>query len=215
MKLFYAPLSTYCMKALVALYEKELEFTPEFVNPMNADSWAAFKKIWPIGKIPLLVLDDGRRIPEASIIAEHADRMSDRGPRLVPEDEASALEVRLHDRLFDLYLNDQVVQLLFEGRKAEAERSSETIRRATDRLNAMYGLMEDHLTTRKWAAGDGFSLADCAAAPGLYYGRMVAPFDDRPAIRGYWERLADRPSFRKVEEEAAPMVERFLAGPGG
>jgi glutathione S-transferase len=214
-KLFYAPLSTYCMKALVALYEKELEFTPEFVNPMNADSWAAFKKIWPIGKIPLLMLDDGRRIPEATIIAEHADRMSDQGPRLIPEKEAAALEVRLQDRLFDLYLNDQVVQLLFEGRKPEEARNKETIRRASDRLAAMYGLMEEQLSKRTWATGEDFTLADCAAAPGLYYGRMVAPFDDKPAIRGYWERLADRPSFRKVEAEAAPMVERFLAGPGG
>lgn len=214
MKLFYAPLSTYCMKVLVALYEKELEFTPEFVNPMNADSWAAFKKIWPIGKIPLLVLDDGRRIPEATIIAEHADRMSECGPRLIPANEAAALDVRLQDRLFDLYLNDQVVQLLFEGRKPEAERSAETVRRANDRLEAMYGLMEEQLSTRTWATGEEFTLADCAAAPGLYYGRMVAPFDDKPAIRGYWERLADRPSFRKVEAEAAPMVERFLAGPG-
>ena len=169
----------------------------------------------PHFEIPLLVLDDGRRIPEATIIAEHADRMSELGPRLIPANEAAALEVRLQDRLFDLYLNDQVVQLLFEGRKPEAERDRETIRRANDRLEAMYGLMEAQLSTRTWATGEEFTLADCAAAPGLYYGRMVAPFDDKPAIRGYWERLADRPSFRKVEEEAAPMVERFLSGPGG
>lgn len=211
MKLYYATLSTYCMKALMAFFEKGVAFETRFVNPMDADSWASFREIWPIGKIPLLILDDGRRIPEASIIAEFIDGLSDEGPRLMPGDPALALEVRLQDRLMDHYLNDQVAALLFEQRKPEDERDRQLMARSSDRLHAMYGVLEETLQGRQWVAGDDFTLADCAAAPPLFYAALAAPFDDFPAIAGYWGRLSARPSFARIEEEVRPMVERFMA----
>lgn len=213
MKLFYAPLSTYCMKALMALYEKGVAFEPEFVNPMDAGSWDAYRRIWPLGKIPLLELDDGRRIPEASIIVEFVDRLSSEGPKLVPEDPDAALEVRLQDRLMDHYLNDQIAGLLFERRKPEQARDAALLERSAMRIEAMYGILDNNLAHRRWAAGDEFTLADCAAAPALFYAPWVHPFDDHPAIVEYWENLAARPSFERVAADARPMVERFLAGP--
>lgn len=214
MKLYYAPLSTYCMKALMAFHEKAIAFEPHFVNPMDADSWSAYRRIWPIGKIPLLELDDGRLLPEATIIAEYIDRQSGEGPRLLPADPDAALEVRLQDRLMDHYLNDSVATLLFEKRKPEQHRDPDLIKRSTGRLDAMYGVLADNLARHRWAAGDEFSLADCAAAPALYYAPWVHSFDDHATIVEYWERLSSRPSFRRVADEARPMVERFLAGSG-
>jgi glutathione S-transferase len=214
MKLYYAPLSTYCMKALMALHEKGVAFDPRFVNPMDAEAWGKYCRLWPIGKIPLLELDNGQLFPEATVIAEYADRLSANGPRLVPEDPDAALEVRLQDRLMDHYLNDQVVALLFENRKPEAERDPVLLERSANRLDAMYQVMAGNLERRRWVAGDDFSLADCAAAAGLFYAPRVHPFDGHSAIVEYWERLSARPSFQRVAEEARPMVERFLAGPG-
>ncbi len=213
MKLYYAPLSTYCMKAMMAIYEKGVAFEPAFVNPMDTNSWDAYRQIWAIGKIPLLELDDGRRLPEASVIAEYVDRLSAEGPALVPDDPDAALEVRLQDRLMDHYLNDQVVALLFEYRKPEAERDPALLQRSARRLDAMYEVLAGNLAHRRWAAGDEFSLADCAAAPGLFYAPRVHPFGEYGTIVEYWERLSARPAFQRVAEEARPMVERFLAGP--
>jgi glutathione S-transferase len=214
MKLYYAPLSTYCMKALIALYEKNVAFTPQFVNPMDDDAWDAYREIWPIGKIPLLELDDGRFLPEATIIVEFVDRLSDEGPKLVPEDPEAALEVRLQDRLMDHYLNDQVATLLFEQRKPEAEQDRVLLERSGGRLEAMYGVMASNLEHRRWVAGDDFSLADCAAAPALFYAPHVRPFDKYSAIMDYWDRLSARPAVVRVAEEARPMAERFLAASG-
>jgi len=214
MKLYYAPLSTYCMKGLMALYEKNVAFEPQFVNPMDDESWDAYRRIWPIGKIPLLELDDGRLLPEATIIAEFVDRLSDEGPTLVPEEPDAALEVRLQDRLMDHYLNDQVVTLLFEKRKPADDQDPLLQQRSAGRLDAMYGVLAANLEHRQWAAGDDFSLADCAAAAGLFYAPHVRPFDKHPAIRDYWDRLSARPSFIRVAEEARPMAERFLAASG-
>ena len=212
MKLYYAPLSTYCMKALAALHEKDVAFEPVFVNPMNDESWSAFKRIWPIGKIPALELDDGRLLPEASIIAEYADRVGGGEPRLIPEDPDDALEVRLQDRLMDHYLNDQVVTMLFEGRKPTPDPA--VLEKASARLDAMYRVLARNLERRRWAAGDEISLADCAAAPGLFYAPRVHPFDDYPAIGDYWARLSARPAFERVAAEAQPMVERFFGARG-
>lgn len=212
MKLYYAPLSTYCMKALMALYEKDVPFEPEFVNPMDDGSWTAYRCIWSIGKIPLLELADGRRLPEATIIAEYVDRMSATGPKLVPDDPDAALEVRLQDRLMDHYLNDQVATLLFENMKPEPDPA--VLQKAGDRLDAMYGVMADNLERRQWLAGDDFSLADCAAAPALFYAPHVRPFGGYPAIVRYWSKLSARPSFERVAAEARPMAERFLAAAG-
>lgn len=214
MKLYYAPLSTYCMKALTALYEKNVAFKPQFVNPMDDASWNDYREIWPIGKIPLLELDDGRLVPEATIIVEYVDRLSDEGPKLIPEDPEAALEVRLQDRLMDHYLNDQVATLLFERRKPEAEQDPALLERSTSRLEAMYGVIASNLEHRRWAAGDDFSLADCAAAPALFYAPHVHPFDQYPTIVDYWQRLSARPSVVRVAEEARPMAERFLAASG-
>jgi glutathione S-transferase len=210
MKLYYFPLSTYSQKALVALYEKGIKFTPEIVDLSSAEGRAAYKKIYPLGKVPLLVRDDGRLIPESSIIIEYLDTQLDAGPRLIPEDKELARITRFHDRQFDLYVNEPALTIFFDGRKPETERSPANVAAARERLDTMYGVLDRLLEHRTWAIGDVFTLADCAAAPHLALARMVHPFDKHANLTRYFGRLVERPSFARVISEAKPYMARLM-----
>jgi len=208
MKLYYHPLSTYCQKVLIACYEKSVAFTPELVNLMDDDGREAYRKIYPLGKIPLMVLDDGHWLPESSIIVEYLDSHFESGPKLIPEDPDGSRQVRFKDRMYDLYLNDSVGTLMFESWKPQAQRSQELIDRSRFRIGVMYEFMESNLASQTWTNGEQFTMGDCAAAPPLAYAREVAPFDERPNIVAYWKRLQERPAIRRVQDEVAP----YLAG---
>lgn len=211
MKLYYHPLSTYSQKTLMALYEKEVPFEREIVNLRDPRQRTAYRRLYPLGKIPLLVRDDGWQIPESTIIIEFLDTHSGAGPRLVPEDPELARRTRFTDRVFDLYLNDTVTALLFESFKPEEERNAETVERARFRAGVLYDYLEKAVGEHEWAVGEEFSMADCAAAPPLFYAQQIFPFTERPAIRAYWERLSARPSYGKVLEEAQPHLEAMRA----
>lgn len=206
MKLYYYPLSTYCQKVLIALYEKSVDFTPELVSLMDDAERDAYRKIYPLGKIPLLVLDDGHWVPESSIIVEYLDTHFSDGPKLIPDDLDLSRQVRLKDRIYDLYLNDSVATLVFESWKPESERNQELIVRSRFRIGVMYDFMEMNLEKQTWTNGEEFTLGDCAAAPPLFYAREMAPFDERPNIVAYWQRLQERPSIHRVLDEAAPYL---------
>ncbi len=145
MKLYYYPLSTYCQKVLIALYEKSVGFTPELVSLMNDTERDAYRKIYPLGKIPLLVLDDGHWVPESSIIVEYLDTHFTDGPKLIPDELDLSRQVRFKDRMYDLYLNDSVATLVFESWKPESERNQELIERSQFRIGVMYDFMEMNL----------------------------------------------------------------------
>jgi glutathione S-transferase len=211
MKLYHHPLSTYSQKAVMALHEKSVEFTSEIVSLFDADAREAYRKIYPMGKIPVLVREDGWMIPESSIIVEYLDTHFDSGPRLIPEDKDLARQVRFKDRMFDLYLNESVANLIFQSWKEESERDQELIDRCNFRIGVMYDFMDKTLGGEKWAAGDEFTMADCAAAPCLFYAQEVAPFADRANITAYWERVSKRPSSVHVAEAAAPYLEKLRA----
>jgi glutathione S-transferase len=206
MKLYYFPLSTYSQKVLIALYEKAIEFTPELVYLFDEAERDAYRKVYPLGKIPLLVLDDGHWVPESSIIVEYLDTHFSDGPQLIPDDPDASRQVRFKDRMYDLYLNESVSVLIFESWKPESERSQELIDRSKFRIGVMYDFMENNLKSQTWTNGEEFTLGDCAAAGPMFYAREVAPFDDRPNIVAYWQRLQDRPSIRRVLDEAAPYL---------
>lgn len=209
MKFYYHPLSTYCQKVLIACYEKSIEFTPELVSLMEEDAREAYRKIYPLGKIPLMVLDDGHWLPESSIIVEYLDTHFDSGPKLIPDDPELSRQVRFKDRMYDLYLNDSVGTLMFQSWKPEEERDQELIDRSHFRIGVMYEFMESNLADQTWTNGENFTMGDCAAAPPLSYARGLASFDERPNIAAYWKRLEERPSIRRVLDEVAPYFAKL------
>lgn len=204
MKLYYHPVSTYCQKVLIALYEKGLDFEPEIVNLMDEESRRKYREIYPIGKIPCLILDDGHIIPESSIIIEYLDPLAK--PTLIKGNADEKRKIRFKDRMFDLYLNDAISTIFLQGMKPEAEQDPERIDKARFHVDTMYGLMENEFGRQPYANGDEFLMSDCAAAPALFYAEQVAPFAEHENIAAYWERLKSRPSIRRTHEEAAPIL---------
>ena len=213
MKVYYNPLSSYSQKVLLAFYEKNVPFTPELINLMDPAARAEYAKISPFGKIPLLVLDDGRRVVESTIIVEYLeDHFGSSGTRLIPEDKDAAREARYLDRLFDLYINDAMQKVFFDSMKPEDQRDPRGVAAAKATLDKAYTEADAHLETRTWAIGDAFTLADCAAAPALGYATMVYPFETYKYLSSYAGRLAERPSVARVRAEAAPFMAQLQRG---
>jgi glutathione S-transferase len=223
MKLYYFPLSTYSQKVLTALYEKGIAFTPELVQPSNPAQRVAYLAVNPLGKVPTLVLDDGQAVTESSIIIEYLeDHFGASGTRLIPTDgKDRARETRFHDRRFDLYFNESMRTIMFDGRSAAAERNaaggfgrgeadSAAVTQAKQRLDVMYPIYDRHLSGRTWVMGDAFTMADCAAATALAYLRMVYPFEQHKHLAAYAARLVERPSFARVLEEAKPYLAKMM-----
>jgi len=208
MKLHYNPISTYSQKVLIAFYEKGIEFESNIVNLMDPDDLAKYREVYPMGKIPCLVINDDHLIPESSIIIEYIDGMGE--PRLIDGDSEQTRKIRFKDRMFDLYLNDPIVTLLFQGMKAEDQRDPERVKTAQFRIDTMYGFMEDEFEKHPFASSDKFTMADCSAAPTLFYAEQTAPFAGYKNISAYWERLKQRPSVQRTHEEARPVLEAFM-----
>lgn len=209
MKLYYNPISTYSQKTLLAFYEKGLEFEPNIVALMDPEAREAYREVYPLGKIPCLVLDDGHIIPESSIIIEYIDNMAE--PRLIDGDAEQTRKIRFKDRMLDLYLNDSVVTLLFQSMKPEEQKDQERIDTAKFRVDTIYNFMEHELGQNQYAQGNTFTMADCAAAPALFYAELLAPFAEHKNISAYWERLKERESVQKTQSDAKPIIEEFMA----
>ena len=208
MKLYYHPLSSYSQKVLIALYEKGIEFEPEIINLMDAEDHSRYRKTYPMGKVPCLELDDGHLIPESSIIIEYIDGMAE--PTLLKGDANRTRKIRFKDRMYDLYLNEAVATLLFQGLKPESEQDPERIEKARSNIATMYGFMENEFANQAFSNGDEFLMSDCAAAPALFYAQQVAPFSAHENICAYWERLIARASVQRTQEEATPYLEAFM-----
>jgi glutathione S-transferase len=204
--LYYHPLSSFCWKALIALYENGTPFTPVMVDLSNETERAALLKIWPIGKFP--VLRDAakdRIVPESSIIIEYLDAHYPGAVRLLPADADAARQTRLRDRFYDLYVHLPMQKIIGDRLRPADAKDPYGVAEAKARITACYGMIDKEVATRTWAMGEAFSLADCAAAPALFYGNMVVPFGDgHKNLRGYFERVKARPSFARVLKEAEP-----------
>ncbi len=208
MKLYYNPISTYSQKVLLAFYEKGIEFQPKIIKLMDPESNEEYRKIYPMGKIPCLVLDDDHIIPESSIIIEYIDSMAE--PRLIDGDAEQTRKIRFKDRMFDLYLNDTVVTLLFQSMKPDDQKDQEKIDTAKFRIDTMYNFMDHEFGQQPYANGDTFTMSDCAAAPALFYAELLTPFTEYKNICAYWERLKERASVQRTHKDAKPIVEEFM-----
>jgi len=171
MKLYYHPLSTYSQKVLAACYEKEVSFEPHLVDLMDPKKAEEYRKLNPLGKVPMLIRDDGWKIPESSIIVEYIDTHFDKGPKLIPEDKELGRQVRFFDRITDLYLNESVGGKFWQGQKPEAEKNKELIDRYDSRIKVMYPMLEEILGKNTWFVGNDFSMADCSLGPVLNYAK--------------------------------------------
>lgn len=209
MKLYHHPLSTYSQKVMIALHEKELPFDTEIVRLADPEARAAYERVYPLGKVPLLVADDGRLVPESTIIIEYLDGHFPEPPRLIPEGRDEARQVRFLDRMLDHWVNDPFVKIFFDGRQPPERRDPDGVARAAHHLDVLYRFMDDLLARRTWLAGEGFSMADCAAAPPLGYLTRIRPFERHPNLTAYWTRLAARPSVARVFGEAYPHLAAF------
>ena len=215
MKLYYMPISTYSQKTLIAFYEKGVAFTPQIVLPMDPpEAKAAYLKINPLGKVPTLVLDDGHIIPESTTIIEYLeDHHGASGTRLIPEGSKDrARQTRFFDRQCDLYLNNTMQTIFFDGRKPADQRNPAGVAAARKTIDIMYPMFDEHMAKRTWMMGDDFSMADCAAAPCLAYLRMIQPFEQHKHLSAYAARLMERPSFARVLSDAAPYMAKMMAG---
>jgi glutathione S-transferase len=210
MKLHYFPLSTYSQKALIALHEKGLSFTPALVALNDPAARAAYEKLNPLGKVPLLELDDGWKIPESSIIIEYLEGHFDNGTRLIPLERDAARQTRFRDRMADLYVNDPMIAIITDGFKPVAEREPQRVAKARATLDKMYGMLEHDLAGKAWVMGEAFSMADCALAPPLGYAARLHPFEAFPNLRAYAARLRERPSIQRVAAEAAPYLAKIF-----
>ena len=208
--LYAHPLSSSCHKVLTALYETGTPFEQVMVNFGDPASVAAFRAIWPLCKMPVLHdTDRDEIVPETSIIIHYLDRHHSGPAPLLPADPQARQEAMLWDRLFDLYVHDPMQRLVGNHMRAEADKDA-TGQAAHEALIAkLYDLIEAQMATRTWAAGEAFSIADCAAAPALFYAGIIVPFGDRPALSAYFERLLERPSYRRALVEAQPWFDYY------
>lgn len=208
MKLYYNPVSSYSMKALMALYEKNVDFTPAVVNLMDPAARAEYEKIYPIGKVPFLAVEDKDNwlVPESSIIIEYIDRHHPGGTKLIPDDPDLARQVRHRDRFMDCYVNDPMQKVFFDGMRPAGKNDPFGVEQAHARLETALTMLDAQMANKTWAMGDAFSMADCAAAPCLFYCKKVHPYDGKKNVVGYANRLMERPSFQKVLKEAQPIL---------
>lgn len=210
--LFAHPFSSYCQKVLTALHENDTPFTFRNLEPGDPDTFAEFAGMWPIKRFPLL-LDDGKAVMESSIIIEYLDQHHPGPVRMIPEDPAAALEVRFMDRFFDLYVHTPVQTIVFDALRDPQERDARGVANARAQLDTSYAWLEKHFANRDWAAAGRFSLADCAAAPSLFYADWTHQIgDDFPKLRAYRSRLNARPSFAKAIEGGRPYRSFFPLG---
>jgi glutathione S-transferase len=209
LELYLHPLSSFCWKVLIGLYENETAFEPHIIDLGDAASRAKLQKLWPFAKFP--VLRDGERIvPESSIILEYLALHHPGKVALLPADPERALETRLQDRFFDLYVHVPMQRVVGDTLRPAGAKDPTGVAQAKALLETAYDVIEKQMATRTWAAGDAFSMADCAASPALYYANRVAPFGEgRKNTAAYLSRLLARPSFTRVMAEAQPYLHLF------
>jgi glutathione S-transferase len=208
--LYAHPFSSYCQKVLVALYENDLPF--EYRTLEDPSAMAELKARWPFGRFPILV-DDGRTVVESTIIIEHLMLAHGGRTRWLPDDPRQALEVRFLDRFFDQDVMTAMQKPVFAALKQDKPRTDEAMTQARRALELAYGWLEQRLQGRTWAAGDTLSLADCAAAPSLFYADWVHPIAGAyPTLRGYRSRLLAWPAFARAVDEARPFRKYFPLG---
>lgn len=211
LELYFHPLASFCWKVLIALYENETDFEPHLIDLGDAASRAELTKVWPFAKFP--VLRDRRRdriVPESTVIIEYLAQYQPGRMQLVPADPDRALETRLQDRFYDFYVHAPMQKIVGDKLRPAGKNDPHGVAEARQLIETAYDVIEDRMSSRTWACGDAFSMADCAAAPALSYANRVLPLGEaRKNTAAYLSRLEARPSFKRVMTEAQPYLHLF------
>jgi glutathione S-transferase len=212
LKLYAHPFSSYSQKAIIALYENGTPFALRMLSPDHPEVFAEFAALWPLRRMPVLV-DGDRTVVEATVIIEHLGLHHPGPVRLIPADAGTALEVRAMDRVFDNYVMTPMQKIVVDRLRPEQSRDAHGVAEARALLDTAYRWLDTQMAGREWAAGGAFSLADCAAAPALFYVDWAHPIGDEFAnVRAYRRRLLARPSVARAVDEARPYRPLFPLG---
>lgn len=202
--LYFHPLSSFCHKVLIALYETGTPFQPRTVDLFGEA--VEYRKIAPLGKIPVLQDEaKNRTIPETSIIIEYLAQYYPGRTQLFPADRDLCRQMRLCDRIYDLYVNVPMQNIVADRLRPASKKDPFGVDQARALLKTSLDMIEQDMAGGRWAVGDGFTMADCAAAPALFYADMMAPFrETHKKTAAYLDRLMERPSYARVLKEAEP-----------
>ena len=204
--------SSYTQKVLISLYENSTPFEFRSLGPDTPQHAAEWLQRWPLRKFPLLV-DGDRNVVETSIIIEYL-QLKHPGPvRLIPADPTAALEARFLDRFFDLHVMNAAQHAVDGALTGDTVKRKEGLEVSVQKLDLAYAWLEGHLKGKVWAVGAEFTLADCAAAPSLFYADWTHPISDAyPTLRAYRTRLLARPSFARAVDDARQFRSYFPLG---
>jgi len=212
MELFGHPFSSYTWKTLIPLYENDTPFTFRNVDPSEPGNHAELTRRWALGKFPLLV-DGERQVFETTAIIDYLDAFHPGAVRMIPANPWEAVQVRMLDRVFDNYVMNVAHVLVADAMRPEEHRDPFGVEQAKGNLDKIYAWLDGELVGREWAVGDAFTLADCAAAPSLFYTDWAHPIADTHAnLKAYRARLLARPSVSRCVDDARPYRHYFPLG---
>jgi glutathione S-transferase len=210
--LYAHPFSSYCQKVLIALYEYAIPFELKLLGPEAPDNFAELTRLWPLQRFPVLV-DADHTVMEASIIVEHLGLYHAGTAALLPADPKLALETRFMDRFFDNYVMTPMQRIVADGMRAPADRDAQTVAEARRLLESAYSWLEGRMAAKEWAADAAFSLADCAAAPSLFYADWAHRIEERfPHVRAYRPGCCRAPPSLAPSMRPVPIVTFFPSG---
>ena len=211
LKLFCHPLASFCHKALIALYENGIPFEPVVVDLLDETSSAAFRAVWPMAKMPVLRDETrGRTVAESTIIIEYLEAYYPGRTRFLPADPDGAWQTRMWDRFYDHYVQEPMQKIVTDRLRPAGKSDAYGVEQAKIQLHQAYAVIEQEVAAKTWMTGDAFTLADCAAAPALFYANPVVPFGvTHGGLLAYLGRLTTRPSFARVLKEAEPYFGLF------
>ena len=211
LQLFAHPFSAYCQKVLIALYADGIQFEYRMLDEEHPDNFAELERHWPFRQFPVL-LDDGRPVIETTVIIEHLQAHHAGTNRWIPDGELGR-KVRFLDRFFDLYVMTNMTVPVFDSLRPEGKQDPYGVEKAIERLRIAYDWLESNLGDAPWAVGEQFTLADCAAAPSLFYADWIEPIGDkRPKLAAYRSRLLAHPTVARCVDEARPHRKLFPLG---
>jgi len=211
LKLYFHPLASFCHKVLIALYENRIPFERIIVDLGDERSSAAFRAVWPMAKMPVLRDEArGHTVAESTIIVEYLDAYYSSETQLVPAGADQAWQTRMWDRFYDHHVQEPMQKIVTDHLRARGENDRFGVEQARAQLRQTCSVLEREMQSKNWAMGESFTLADCAAAPALFYADTVMPLGDaHNNLRAYLDRLVTRPSFARVLKEAEPYFAMF------
>jgi glutathione S-transferase len=208
-RIYGHPFAAFYWKTLIALYERQVPFEFLMVDAEHPANAEAIARLSPTGQFPVLV-DGDRVVIESAAIIEYLDLHHGDAPPMVPSDRRAAIEARQMDSIFDDYLMGPLARMVFDALRPEEKRDPQTVVEAKATLDKTYAWLNRWMERREWAANDSFSIADCAAAPALFYAHWGHPIPkSHEALHTYRARLMARASIARVVDEARPWRPNF------